>query len=334
MNKKDFDTFFRNFHFIGCAVRSSNIVYLLGRQLYESEEGGGSPEEPDVDKRVINIVLDRVGAGRYGQSTLADFGVCNISVQDYPKHHSVTIDYQGQVWGQGSGILGVEKSIGYDLENGPQRGGVIRVKKIGSHVYGVGARRSVCKRLGVGEWKAVWDGLPIPVVKRSVELNNFGFADIDGFDETDIYAVGGNGDVWQFDGNKWSQISFPTNQDLRNVCCGKDGRVYIAAQGGVTYRGRHDVWEKVSDACTAQWFKDMVWYQNKLWATNDYSIWCLGDKGFNEPDLPDFVRSSAGSMSEADGILLLAGMYGSSLYDGGKWVSLVDLVDLYKKYGA
>ena len=45
MQKRTFDSFFRDFHFVGCAVRSKAMVYLLGRKEYEVAEGNESPTE-------------------------------------------------------------------------------------------------------------------------------------------------------------------------------------------------------------------------------------------------------------------------------------------------
>ena len=73
--------------------------------------------------------------------------------------------------------------------------------------------------------------------------------------------------------------------------------------------------------------------KNKVWGTNDYGICAFNENGEQKLDLPDFVRSSTGYMAQGDGVLVIAGMYGASMYDGKEWSSLVDLVDLYKKYG-
>ena len=331
MRQADFNQFFRGFHFIGCAVRSREIVYLLCRRLYDAEEGC-QPDEVDVEKRVVNIVLNRKDAGRYGSTTLENFGVCNVAIQSRPKPHSVTVDYQGRLWAQGSGILGYEE-LDFDLDKGPQRGGVGKVKTIGENVYGVGARRSVCKRVNVGEWVPVWDGLPVPTVRDASEFNHYGFRDIDGFNESDIYAVGGEGDVWHFNGTSWRQLAFPSKLELTNVCCGGDGHVYISDRWGETYQGRAGAWQKVSDSCSSSRFQDVVWYQGELWASSQRGVWCLKETGFETPDLPDFALSSTGAMSAAHGMLLLAGWYQASLFDGREWTSLVDLSDLYRRYG-
>ena len=76
-----------------------------------------------------------------------------------------------------------------------------------------------------------------------------------------------------------------------------------------------------------------MWYQGELWASSERGVWCLKETGFETPDLPDFVLSSTGAMSAAHGMLLLAGWYQASLFDGQVWTSLVDLGDLYCRYG-
>ena len=138
---------------------------------------------------------------------------------------------------------------------------------------------------------------------------------------------------YSFDGIAWKQIRFPSDMLIYNVCCGGDGAVYIAGHGGTVFRGRGDQWSKICEGIASYWFNDMVWYQDKVWGTNDYGICAFNENGEQKLDLPDFVRSSTGYMAQGDGVLVIAGMYGASMYDGTKWSSLVDLVDLYKKYG-
>ena len=41
----------------------------------------------------------------------------------------------------------------------------------------------------------------------------------------------------------------------------------------------------------------------------------------------------AGHLAVGDGVMVIAGMYGAALHDGKEWQTLVDLVDLYKRYG-
>jgi hypothetical protein len=331
VEKDTFNDFFKGFHFVGCAVRSKNMIYLLGRALDDSALDHGW--ESDIKKRVINIFLDKPESDRYGGSELNHFRTSHIAVAQHPSPHSVTVDGGGQVYARAKGYTGFEKDIGYDEEKGPQRGGVLNVQAIDGVVYGVGWRRSACKREGPNQWVSLWNKLPVPKVKRKVDETDYGFEAIDGFSSDDIYAAGGEGDIWHYDGKAWKQIPFPSNMRIYNVCCGGDGFVYIAGHGGEVFRGRGNTWSKLCDGMTSYWFKNMVWYQDKVWATNDYGIYAFNEKGVHKLDLPDFVRASMGYMAQGDGVLVIAGMYGASMYDGNEWKSLVDLVDLYKKYG-
>lgn len=333
MNRSNFDRFFRNFHFVGCAVRSREIIYLIGRREEDDSKDNSFSAESDVTKRVINILLDEPEDSRYGCDDLNRFGIINIAVSKYPSPHSVSVDGSGQVFAKAKGYTGIESAIEYNEKTGPQRGGVLKIRAIDGIVYGAGWRRSVCKREAPNHWIPLWDKLPTPKVKRKVDETDYGFRAIDGFAGNDIYAAGGQGDVWHYDGNVWRQISFPSNALIYNVCCGGDGFVYIAGHGGIVFRGRGDKWSKICDNITDYWFKEVIWYQNKAWATNDYGIYAFNEKGEQKLNLPDFVRSSTGYMAQGDGILVIAGMYGASMHDGKEWKSLVDLVALYKKYG-
>lgn len=334
MEKKHFDQNFRNFHFVGCAVRSRDIIYLLGRREYEVEEGHEHPTEKEIDKRLMAIYFDEVGDDRYSTTTFTKFGIINIEVAQVPKPHVVAIDYAGQIYAEGSGLEDMETKIPYDEIKGPQRGGMVNPKNIGGYVYAVGARRSVCRREGPNHWVPLWnDSLPIPKVKSTPDLDDFGFEAIDGFSPDDIYAAGGKGDVWHFDGKRWRQIPFPSNMDLYNVCCGGDGQVYIGAQSGHVFRGRGQKWEHICKGGISLRFKDMVWFQDSVWCTNDYGIWRIHNGKRDSVDLPPGICSCAGYASAADGIMVMAGMYGAAMHNGKEWGNLVDMAALYRQHG-
>ncbi|EJT4818785.1 TPA: hypothetical protein NVL72_004837 [Citrobacter freundii] len=153
-------------------------------------------------------------------------------------------------------------------------------------------------------------------------MDNQIFMDIDGFSENDMYAVGGQGRVWHYDGQSWRQIAFPTNMYLYTVCCGGDGEVYIGAQSGAVFKGRGDGWQKIISGEMAKPFNDMVWFQDRVWATSDYGIWVIKNDGIEKPLIPDEVMVCAGSMAVGDGVLLIAGEGGAAFHNGILWQSL------------
>ena len=80
---------------------------------------------------------------------------------------------------------------------------VNRIKTIGGYAFAVCDGRSIFKRVAAKEWILVETGIP----KGSVSLKH-GFEDLDAFSCDDMYAVGGDGDVWRYEGKKWSRASF------------------------------------------------------------------------------------------------------------------------------
>ena len=334
MKKQNFDQFFRDFHFVDCAVRDRLTIYLLGRKEYMAEEGGNEPDEADVIKRLSNLFLDETEDERYGYTELTGFRTTNIEVSQGSKPHVVAVDYRAYVYAMGSGYDNMETQVPWDDEKGPQRGGIGKLRNIDGYVYGVGGWRSVCRREGPNHWIPLWDKtLPRPKVKQNVDRLKYGFEDIHGFSANDLYAVGGEGDVWHYDGKRWKQIPFPSNMDLYNVCCGGDGQVSIGGRSGAIFRGRENRWQKLEGGGLSLRIADMEWYQGKVWCTNDYGIWTIEDSGLERVSLPDAVRGCAGHLAVGDGVMVIAGMYGAALHDGKEWQTLVDLVDLYKRYG-
>jgi hypothetical protein len=146
------------------------------------------------------------------------------------------------------------------------------------------------------------------------------FVDIDGFNEEDMYVVAGRGVVWNLQGKTWKQISFPSNMFLESVCCAGDGYVYIGAQSGTVFRGRDNKWKLVQRGDLTLPFKDLVWHAGQLWGTSDYGLWTLsGDRIRRVDEIPSEIMVSAGNLSVADGMMLMAGTHGAAFHDGEKW---------------
>jgi hypothetical protein len=306
---------------------------LVLREEYNVRNDGTHPEEEETRKRVLNVILNHPEERRYGANILTGCNIINIEVSQVPKPHAVAIDYGGQVFAMGSGLTGMETQIPYDDAKGPRRGGMLKLRSIGGQVYGVGGRRSVCRREGINDWQPMWDkSLPLPKYKDAEGRGRFGFSDIDGFSQSDLYAVGGEGDVWNFDGKRWKRLPFPSNAALHGVCCGGDGQVYIGGDGGI-FRGRHDKWTKLTDGVSPLQLTDMVWHDGKVWCTNDYGIWTIADGRIESFDPPTGIVSCPGYASAGDGVLVIAGMNGAMMHDGSQWQMLVNMGELYDKYG-
>ncbi|MCL1792102.1 MAG: hypothetical protein FWG40_12325 [Peptococcaceae bacterium] len=200
------------------------------------------------------------------------------------------------------------------------RGAVTHMKMIDGWLYACTGRRGLGKRLSKGKWKSFSECFPVP------EEGDYdkGFEDFDAFNESDIYLAGGKGDIWHFDGKKARQIPIPTNANLETVCCGGDGEVYVSGSKGMTFHGRGDRWEKVENEepyedPTTLPFRDMVWYEDKVWATNDFGLWVIENNIIKKADVPEWVFDCSGDLSVGDGVLLLSGRAGAVFRENGEW---------------
>ena len=66
-------------------------------------------------------------------------------------------------------------------------------------------------------------------------------------------------------------------------------------------------------------YRDLVWYNDKVWGTNSYGLWSLEDGKMKEVKLDDSIKVCAGHLSVADGVMLLAGANGAAFLEEGTW---------------
>ncbi|MFC4161900.1 WD40/YVTN/BNR-like repeat-containing protein [Chitinimonas lacunae] len=331
LNATEYQVFFKGYSLVDAAIRSRDSFSFL---LKQDEPEGGMPDEAKTGQRVrlINFFTqaepnDRIDCGQY-----LGFLRAKLAVSTQPKLQAVLVDSSGEVAVLGGGDDDMEQTIVEDPD-GPRRSIITAVATLFGHVYAVGLWRSVAKRLGPNQWESLCTQaiLPKPGTGKGVEFGtHWGFQAIDGFAPDDLYATGGHGEVWHYDGQVWKQCPLPTNLVLYNVCCAGDGQVYIGAQSGSILRGREDHWEVIHQGSMTLPFKDMVWYQDRVWCTSDYGLWQIVDGQLIEADVPLAVRACAGNLAVGDGVMLLAGIYGATVYDGQQWQALIDFFALAK----
>ncbi|WP_197072419.1 hypothetical protein, partial [Vibrio rotiferianus] len=183
----------------------------------------------------------------------------------------VVVDGVGEVYYFG---LGANKQ--YEERLTSNKTGVENLKNIGGTVYGVSTCRYVYKRLGPDNWQLEQELRDTYNHQRG---NGTGFRDIDGFSQQDLYAVGGDRDVWHFDGENWSPIDIGSRQKFRcnAVCCAEDGYVYIVGEYGKVARGRGEEWKVYHPDDYASDFFSVVSYQGRVFAGTEHSTYLIGE---------------------------------------------------------
>jgi hypothetical protein len=338
ISSSDYKKFFLNKNIVDCVVRDRNIFYFLTREDYKKWsrkkldlEVSPPPDEEDIQKHVVPWMRSKEPSQQWTAGNLDGFNTLLAGVSIKPKPQFVGVDSYGHVYATGSKENGIEDDIQSFSSGGPKRGGVRKLKNINGWLYFCGGNNSLGKRVEKGKWQSFSQFIPNP--DRKDNLSNT-FEDLDGYSEQDIYCVGDGGQVYHFDGMKWDLTLIPTNIDFETVCCAGDGFVYISGEKGTTFKGRGSRWELIHKGNSTLPFRDMVWYEDRVWCTSDHGVWTIKDDKITTAEIPDGMSAYAGNLSTADGVLLLAGYGGAAFLENGQWTKVFSVAEMSKLISA
>ena len=316
LHQEAWSTTFDGWNIVDCAIRTRDIICLVLRKVLPQEEAS-KLRDFDIPTRLATLYLSaEEAAERWSHQGVEGFAQPRCGAARTPVAQGMAVGINGDILAIGSGRM--------DMEHMVEDGQPIAVRKlrcIEGRAYAVGLGREVFRRDGVDKWTRLNAG--IGTIPKEQLGPDAGFYDIDGFSEQDMYAVGGAGDVWHYDGNSWFCCDFATNWPLFTVCCAGDGNVYISGEGGRIYRGRKDVWHQIWDAEYVVPYNDTLWFEDKLWLSSDYLFHQLiNDEAKNVEHNGGRVLLR-GHMDVADGVMVVADLDGVQLFDGKSWRVLV-----------
>ncbi len=335
-DKKHYLELLKGYTIYDCAINNKDRYCFM---LYE--------EKDDRDilprTRFVIVLADMPMEKRFGWYECGDFGFMSF-VRGVTPPEFVAVDTSSQVYSSNAQRKGEEKPIDkiINMKTTKDRlGSVTKVVRAANQVYAMGNFRKIYRRIGFEQWIELGmegKGVPLP---KDVETGSgyslsLGFKDMSAFSADDMYAVGGYGDVWRFDGKKWHNCPMPTKNDLMTVCCAGDGNVYISETNGTVWVGRENKWKKVAEADIAWGFgpKDSAWFNNKLYLGAHEGLWAIDAKkkilrplGELEKGAPNATNSGRLDISPDGKYLLTAGPYGACLHDGNHWQRLFSYFD-------
>ena len=269
----------------GCCVENRNSVFIPFQ--YDSDKEEGICIAYYTQKRE-NIWSAACWGGYYRSQ-------CNIV--SVPQKQFILVGWHGDVITQqgfkesGAPRFIEEESIPI-LRNCP----IMRIRNIGGKAYIAASWRTIFRRDNMNDWICLHGNNPKQIETWKKGYRDLGFDDIGGFSEDDIYACGGQGDLWHFDGERWKELDFPKNIDLTSLCCAPDGNVYIGCGNGMLAVGRDNSWEILSTKAPSVDIMDMAWYKDRLYlACNIYGLYVY-DKGKIKP--AEGISSFGSSVSQ------------------------------------
>ncbi|WP_377155221.1 hypothetical protein ACFJIX_24340 [Roseateles sp. UC29_93] len=305
------------FEITGVAVRNRDILQLVARKSLPHDETTHLLDA-DVPTRIFSVFLDDTSDQNLECQELQNMAFPKLGVSRAPFERPggivVSRGRDGDAWPLGGGNGPLEKiAVG-------ARPATSRMKCLFGFTYSIGIARTLYKRVAVGRWMRV-EG--IPMSQNEDELQAAGFKDLDAFSESDMYAVGGHGDVWHFNGREWRQMDFPTNEQLATVTCGGDGNVYITGEGGSLWVGQQSTWRLLEQRGSSILWNDTRWFNGQLWLASDYQLRVWNGHEIVAPEHEGKPILASGHMDAHDGLLVVADLWTVSTFDGKTWRKVV-----------
>jgi len=302
---------------VGVAIRDRNTLQTASRKAIPPDQATHLLDG-QIPTRVATIFLDDMSDENVGYREITGMTHPRLGVSRAAFHQGVllaSMDRDGDTYPVGGGLDGPFEKI--DPGRWP---GLQRLKCIAGQTYAVALARRLYRRTAVGRWEPVGG---IPMSTDEAALKAAGFRDLDAFSESDMYAVGGHGDVWHFDGGHWRQMGFPTNEQLATVTCAGDGNVYVTSEGGSLWVGQHSTWRLLEQRGSSVLWNDVRWFDGRLWLASDYQLRVWDGREIVAPEHDGKPVLASGHMDAHDGLLAIADLWTVSTFDGQAWRKVV-----------
>lgn len=341
IDKNLYQELLKNYLITDCAIKEHD------RYCFVLVEDKSDDDDYYPRSRFVVLSGNKPAGDNFGMLESGDFNYASIAFNPLNNENSfeyVVIDLAGSVYSTSKFGRRVETSI-HDLidtkvpfDNKRLRIGFRKIVRALGTVYALGSHRKIYRRIGFEQWREIGEeGWGVPITKKealdSLASLKIGFEDLSAFAENDMYAVGGEGDVWHFDGTNWLQCMLPTNEWFYTVCCGGDGVVYITDLRGNVWAGRENKWKCIAkpDLSPGSHPVDAVWFNNQLILGTLSGLLQLDNThktlvpyqpfGLNE------TNSGRLDLSPDGKTLLTSGAYGACVHDGEQWRRLFSVFD-------
>ncbi|WP_431103433.1 hypothetical protein [Roseateles noduli] len=317
LNRSAWEDVFQGYEIVGVAIRDRDSLQTLARKAVTPEEGSHLLDG-QIPTRIASIFLLDPEDDNVGFQDLEGFPYPKLGVSRTPFERPgglvTAMGMDGDTWPFGGGNGPLEKIAA------GARPATQRLKCLFGYTYSVGLGRRIYRRDAVGNWSRI-EGIPMSADED--ELQAAGFGDIDAFSPSDIYAVGGHGDVWHFNGREWRQMGFPTNEQLATVTCAGDGNVYVTSEGGSLWVGQHSTWRLLEKRESSVLWNDVRWFNGQLWLASDYQLRVWNGQEIVPPEHAGGTILASGHMDAHDGLLVVADLWTVSTFDGKTWRKVV-----------
>lgn len=190
------------------------------------------------------------------------------------------------------------------------------VARIAGDIFACGMRREVFRRSASGQWRQIFTAL-------AEEGELAGFESISGFSLQDIYAVGWNGEIWNFNQGAWHRIDSPTNQILTCVLCSSSGEVLICGRNGTLLRGRGDAWRSIDNESFTDDLWSIVEFNSGIYVASMKDIYNLKDDKLTPVTWGDARPATCYQLATGGDSMWSVGAKDVWMNDGVRWKAIL-----------
>ena len=303
--------YLKDFTFSNCYIRTSSIIAFTAQKWLDSDPL--EQRETAIFFYYPNKPIERKWAV-VGIGHATGVNGCAVFL---PEERWVFVTDDGEVYIVGKGDNDYESHIS-DIPN-LFFSNVKSIRK--GHAIAVGPKRLVYRRDSPNTWQQLSNGL-YPQ-GESTDLEYSGFRDIDGFSEQDVYACGGRGDAWHYDGKLWTRIDIPVNSSLNNICCADDGYVYITTNRREILKGKMDDWKVITQDITEEIFESIICFDGHVIVSTVSDLYEIVGNKFMKWNINAPKMKSYAHLAEGDGIFVVSGSDEVNMYDGYSWIGIL-----------
>ncbi len=332
MKIKTYEKLFKGFEITHASIKKPDKIVFIAQKAIPSNKDYQPAEE--LPTRFISWYVDSLEEDEgYGYLEMR-YGVRNGYVSTSDQGIIIASSF-GKVWENNAGD-NWHKIV---TETDAQRF-LTGITKIGHHIFACGSGRKVYRRDGLNNWVDLVDEQQHSYVysdiierkKRKISHIGYpmGFECIAGFHEEEIYAGGGNGDCWRYDGTLWHRVDLQTNTDVAAIVCGDNGKVYICLANGKIIIGRNNQWQlldtKINEYSFAADVMSAAWFQGKLYLGTPFDLYVLEGDQLSRYQFPKEGprQSSFAHVASCEDALLSYGNDQALVFDGVQWKEIVN----------
>jgi len=316
MDDTSWEEYFKGFTIVDCVIPNENRICFCLKQ--DPDPSSGTVEDDELTTRIVVQLRDEDPPDDWASQELHQNNRPRLGFSFEPGLRVLTVSSYGEVFSLGGGKAEFE-------DDAPVPDGIAATAaaNIGGLLHVVGTGRTVLRRERRDKWTALKKGLGGDDDEVSQDE---GFNALDGYGPEELYAAGGAGDLWRFDGSAWQRIELGSNVEINDLCCGEDGLVYVVGDAGTLIVGRGDVWAQVDQDVEDDDLDSVAWFDGRAWISTSMHLYAFADGKLARVDVrtaDDEVQWTHALVATGGGLLVSAGPKDAFAFDGDEWHCLV-----------